>query len=148
MGVLAEDALLNVTGRLTAVALAMPDAIAVVEPLGYDRDGKRRYRHITFRELDDDSSRIAAGLQALGVMPGTQLALLVRPGIDFLSLVVALLKAAAVIVLIDPGMGRGNLIRCLAGDDALVQCASGVVDIRVAVGFRWHPHDPDEPQLR
>ena len=42
------------------------------------------------------------------------MALLVRPGIDFISLVFALFKAGAVIVLIDPGMGRRNLIRCLA----------------------------------
>ena len=109
-----ENAPLNVTARLTAVAQAMPDAIAVVEPLGYGGDGKRRYRHVTFRELEDDSNRIASGLIALGVTPGTRLALLVRQGIDFLSLVIALFKAGAVIVLIDPGMGRRNLIRCLA----------------------------------
>ena len=49
-----------------------------------------------------------------GIVKGTRLALLVRPGIDFVSLVFALLKAGAVSILIDPGMGRGNLIRCLA----------------------------------
>ena len=146
-----EDALLNVTARLTAVARAMPDAIAVVEPLGHGADGKRRYRHITFRELEDDSSRIAGGLRALGVTPGTRLALLVRPGIDFLSLVVALLKAGAVIVLIDPGMGRGNLIRCLAEAEpegfvaiSLVQAVRAILKRRfpkarllVTVGRRW-----------
>ena len=92
----------------------MPEAIAVVEPLGYDGQGKRRYRHLTFRELDEDSDRIAAGLRAMGVAPGTRLALLVRPGIDFISLSFALFKAGAVAMLIDPGMGRRNLIRCLA----------------------------------
>ncbi|MCR4415526.1 MAG: fatty acid CoA ligase family protein, partial [Thermoguttaceae bacterium] len=104
----------NVAARLSAVARNMPDALAVVEPLGYDRQGKRRYRAVTFRELDEDSGRIARGLRDLGVVPGTRLALLVRPGIDFVSLVFALLKAAAVTVLIDPGMGRRNLVRCLA----------------------------------
>ena len=39
--------------------------------------------------------------------------LLVKPGIDFISLVFALFKAGMVIVLIDPGMGRRNLVRCL-----------------------------------
>ena len=42
---------------------------------------------------------------------GTRLALLVRPGIDFISLVFALFKAGAVAILIDPGMGRRNLVR-------------------------------------
>jgi acyl-CoA synthetase (AMP-forming)/AMP-acid ligase II len=146
-----EDGPLNVTARLTRVAQAMPDAIAVVEPLGYDRDGKRRYRHLTFRELEDDSSRIAGGLRALGVTPGTRLALLVRPGIDFLSLVVALLKAGAVVVLIDPGMGRRNLIRCLAEAEpdgfvaiSLVHAVRALLKRRfpkarmlVTVGRRW-----------
>jgi len=133
---------LNVSSRLIAVAQSMPDAIAVVEPLGYDRRrrglapwrkplwgaqeryrhgacplfpfGKRRYRHVAFRELDEDSSRIAGALHGMGVTPGTRLALLVPPGIDSISLVFALLKAGAVIILIDPGMGRRNLLRCLS----------------------------------
>ena len=98
---------------MTAMADAMPDAVAVVEPLDYGPDGGRRYRQISFRELDRDSDRIARGLREMGVTPGTRLALLVRPGIDFISLVFALFKAGAVIILIDPGMGRRNLVRCL-----------------------------------
>ena len=82
--------------------------------MGYGPDGKRRYRQVTFRELDHDSDRIARGLRSLGAKQGTRLALLVRPGIDFVSLVFALFKAGTVAILIDPGMGRRNLIRCLA----------------------------------
>ena len=104
----------NVARRLTQIAQARPEAVAVVEPLGYDSHGSRQYRHFTFRQLDQDSDRIARGLRQLGVMPGTKLALLVRPGIDFVSLVFALYKAGAVAILIDPGMGRRNLVRCLA----------------------------------
>jgi len=104
----------NVAARLTAMAGQMPDAVAVVEPLGYDRRRKRVYRQVSFRELDRDSDRIARGLRELGVVPGTRLALLVRPGIDFISLVFGLFKAGVVVVLIDPGMGRRNLIKCLA----------------------------------
>jgi olefin beta-lactone synthetase len=104
----------NVARRLSEMAQARPEAIAVVEPLDYDSHGKRQYRHVTFRELDQDSDRIAAGLRQMGVQRGTKLAVLVRPGIDFVSLVFALLKAGAVAILIDPGMGRRNLIRCLA----------------------------------
>ncbi len=99
---------------LTRQAEARPDAVAVAEPLDYDRQGKRRYRSITFRELDHDSSNIARGLRAWGVPQGARLALLVRPGIGFISLVFGLLKAGMVVVLIDPGMGRGNLLQCLA----------------------------------
>ncbi len=104
----------NVAARLPVVAAQRPEAVAVAEPLGYDRGGRRRYRRMTFRELDEDSDRIAAGIRRLGVRPDTRLALLVRPGIDFISLVFGLFKARAVVILIDPGMGRGNLLRCLA----------------------------------
>ncbi len=108
------DASFNVARRLAIVAQERPDAIAVVEPLGYDSKGQRQYRHFTFRELDQDSDRIARGLRERYVRPGTRLALLVRPGVDFISLVFGLYKAGVVVILIDPGMGRWNLIRCLA----------------------------------
>jgi acyl-CoA synthetase (AMP-forming)/AMP-acid ligase II len=68
---------------------------------------------MTFRELDEDSNRIAQGLWDLGVPRGSRLVLMVRPSIEFISLVFALFKAGMVTVLIDPGMGRRNLIRCL-----------------------------------
>ena len=105
---------INVAARLTAMARRMPEAVAVVEPLGYDHRRQRLYRQVSFKELDEDSDRIARGLRNSGVRPGTRLALLVRPGVDFIALVFALLKAGVVAVLIDPGMGRRNLIHCLA----------------------------------
>jgi acyl-CoA synthetase (AMP-forming)/AMP-acid ligase II len=147
---------------MTLMAEAMPDAVAVVEPLGYDRAGKRRYRHVTFQELDADSDRIAAALAARGVTPGTRLALLVRPGIDFVTLVFALFKAAAVAILIDPGMGRRSLVRCLAeagpqGFIAIPPVHAARVLLRrwfpqsrlhVTVGRRWFWGGPTLAQLR
>lgn len=103
----------NVAARLAAFARTMPDRAAVIVPTTRDADGRRRYRSITFAELDRDSDRLARGLRALGVTRGTRLALLVKPGIDFISLVFALFKAGTVTILIDPGMGRKNLLRCL-----------------------------------
>ena len=103
----------NVGGRLTAMAARVPNQVAVVEPLERDAMGRRRYRSLTFRELDDDSDRIAAGLDAIGVRPGMRLVLLVRPGIDFISLVFALFKAGVVTILVDPGLGRSNMLSCL-----------------------------------
>lgn len=153
---------LNIARRLATTAQAMPQAIAVVEPLGYGRDGKRRYRHVTFLELDQDSDRIARGLRAMGVVPGTRLALLVRPGIDFISLAFGLFKAGVVAILIDPGMGRLNLIQCLAdarpeGFVAIppVQAVRAVLRRRfpesrfhVTVGRRWFWGGPTLDQLR
>lgn len=103
----------NVGGRLSQMARERPDQVAVVMPLKRDSAGKRRYAQLTFRELDEDSRRIAAGLRRLGARDGMRLVLLVRPSIDFISLVFALFKSGVVTVLIDPGLGRRNMIRCL-----------------------------------
>jgi acyl-CoA synthetase (AMP-forming)/AMP-acid ligase II len=123
---------MNVGRRLSIMTQAMPDAAAVVEPLDYDAQGKRRYRHVSFRQLDDDSERIARGLHAIGATPGTRLALLVRPGIDFISLVFGLFKSGTVAILIDPGMGRRNLIGCLAEAEP-----EGFIAIPAAQAVRW-----------
>ncbi|MFM7846209.1 MAG: fatty acid CoA ligase family protein [Planctomycetota bacterium] len=104
----------NVGGQLRAVAAARPDQVAVVMPLRRRVAGRRQYAQITFRELDEESDRLAAGLRALGATPGTRIVLLVKPSIEFIALVFAMLKAGIVIILIDPGMGRSNLLRCLA----------------------------------
>jgi acyl-CoA synthetase (AMP-forming)/AMP-acid ligase II len=105
---------MNIAARVTEMARRRADAAAVAEPLEYNRQRDRQYRQITFRQLDEDSDCIAWGLRQQGVVPGMRIALLVRPGIDFITLVIALFKARAVVILIDPGMGRRNLIRCLA----------------------------------
>lgn len=153
---------LNVASRLSATARTMPDAVAVVEPSGYDRQGKRRYRQVSFRQLDEDSDRIACGLGRMGIRQGTRMALLVRPGVDFIALVFALFKAGAVAVLIDPGMGRRNAIRCLAEVEpegfvagGLVQAIRSLLASRfpkarynVTVGRRWFWGSVTLEQLR
>ncbi len=104
---------INIARRLTETAARMPDALAVVVPRKR-RAGRRQYDTLTFRQLEDETNRLANGLRAAGLQPGMRIALLVRPGSEFIALVFALFKAGAVIVLVDPGMGRRNLLRCLA----------------------------------
>src|SRR5688572_27436811 len=116
-----ESKRLNVADRLHDVAATMPTAVAVVCPRrlspGYSiRRGTSGalYSTTTFAQLDADAMRLARGLIAWGVLPGTRLALLVRPGIEFVTLVFALLRAGMVTILVDPGLGRRNLVRCLS----------------------------------
>jgi acyl-CoA synthetase (AMP-forming)/AMP-acid ligase II len=103
----------NVAWRLRQTAEANPHGLGVAEPLKKWIEGKRQYNRVSFQELDDDSTLLAAGLHAAGAKPGTRMALMVRPGIDFISCVFAMLKAGVVMVLIDPGMGRKNMLKCL-----------------------------------
>jgi olefin beta-lactone synthetase len=106
--------IINVGFRLGETARRDPTGVAVVMPRGRDAAGKFRYQQVSFKQLDDDSTLLAAGLQGMGVRPGTRLALLVPPSIDFIALVFGMFKAGVVTILIDPGMGRGNLVKCLS----------------------------------
>lgn len=103
----------NIAGRLRESARLAPDQKAVVCPTGRDGSGKVIYSQLTFAELDEESDRLAAGLVALGVRPGSRLVLAVPPGLEFIALTFALFKSGAVAVLIDPGMGRSNIFDCL-----------------------------------
>ena len=57
---------------------------------------------------------------------------MVRPSREFIALVFALFKAGAVVVLIDPGMGRKNLIGCLHDAEP-----EGFVAIPIVQAIRW-----------
>ena len=105
----------NIASRLVDIAQRFPDNIAIAQPDGKGADGKaQRYRTVTFAELNRDTDRIATALLQNGVQPGMRLALFVRYGIDFISLVFALCKANVTLVLVDPGMGIRRMLDCLA----------------------------------
>jgi len=153
---------INVGLRLSETARRDPQGVAIAMPLGRDATGKFRYRQLTFKELDDDSNLLAAGLQAMGVRPGTRLALLVPPSIDFISLVFAMFKAGVVTILIDPGMGRGNLVKCLSESEpegfvgiplaqavrALLRWRFPKAKYNVTIGSRWFWRGMTIAQLR
>ena len=109
----AESNFLNIADRLTESARRYPHQHAVVFPQGRDRRQRVSYTHLTFQQLDAESTRIARGLVQLGVQPGMRLVLMVRPGLEFIALTFGVFRAGATCVLIDPGMGRSNIFRCL-----------------------------------
>jgi acyl-CoA synthetase (AMP-forming)/AMP-acid ligase II len=103
---------MNIAIHLSRMALRQPHTLAVVVPAGRDRSGRVRYTHLTYRQLDQDSTRLAHGFKLVGIGRGTRAVVMVRPGLDFFSLVFALFKAGVAPVLIDPGMGLRNLSQC------------------------------------
>lgn len=154
----------NVAQRLSLMAEKRPNDIAIAVPLGSHKLGtKRPYQEISFRQLDQESSAIAAGLIQRGLRPGQRIAMLIPFNAEFITVVFALLKAGAAIVLIDPGMGRKHLVRCLeeAEPDGfvgtpLVHVIRGVLSKRfpkakllITTGRRlgW-PRFPALPELR
>ncbi len=143
------------------MAARMPTAIAIAEPTRRGH-GKQRYRTVTFAELEADTGRIASGLILHGLRPGMRVALLVRPGIDFIAIVFALLKTGAVQILIDPGMGKRNLLRCLADAEpegfiavptahavrSLAMSCFPKSRLHVTVGSRWWWTGPTLDEVR
>lgn len=122
----------NISWQLTRSARLWPHAMAIAAPRSKRPRGRRDYRCLTFAQLEDDATRLAAGLQARGVSPGQRIVLLVRPGIDFISLTFALFKTGAVVVLIDPGMGGKHLLQCLEDVNP-----HGFIAIPLAQAVRW-----------
>ena len=103
---------MNIAQALGRQALTQPDGIALIVPRKRSAKGWQDERH-TYRELDELSTRLAAGLAAEGVTPGTRVAFMVPPSLEFFALFFALFKAGAMPVLIDPGIGIKPLKTCL-----------------------------------
>lgn len=106
-------AVVNVAAHLPAMAAAHPQTLAIVQPRGLGRGGPVRYRHLTYRELDAETDRLAAGLEHFGIGRGLRTVLMIPPSLEFFALTFALFKVGAVVVMIDPGMGVKNLGACL-----------------------------------
>ncbi len=84
------------------VDVTRPDEPAVVE-MGAGR------RTVTFAELDRRVDDVARGLLHRGVRTGDRVAVLVPPGIELTTLVYALWRLGAVVVVADAGLGLGRL---------------------------------------
>ncbi len=121
-----DTALFNVGQLLTRAAQTWPQHPAVAVPQ------KKGWQQVTYRELEKDSNSLAVGLAWSGITPNQRVAMLVPPGIDFIALVFALFKARANIILIDPGIGKKNLIKRLS--DAEPECVIGIAKAQIA---RW-----------
>ncbi len=103
----------NIAAYLPEMAEKQPHRHAVSCPAGRDRNGRVKYTHYTFRQLDLESDRMARGLKRCGIGRGVRTALMVSPSLEFFALTFAIFKAGAVPVLVDPGIGVRNIKKCL-----------------------------------
>jgi acyl-CoA synthetase (AMP-forming)/AMP-acid ligase II len=106
---------------------------------------------ITFQQLNQDANRLADGLRHYGMNKGDRILMMVPAGIDFIALTFALFKLGAVPVLIDPGLGRRNILSCIANAQPkgmiavplahaarkLFRKAFNGIELKVTVGSRW-----------
>ena len=97
----------NIAQTLPDIAAQFPDRPGLIVKNG------QQYRSWTFRELNCLADWFAGQLSARGVKRGDRVILMVRPSVEFITLTFALFKIGAVIILIDPGMGYKNLLKCI-----------------------------------
>lgn len=97
----------NIAEIFNQVAALQAERTAVIEA--------RTGRKMSFAELNKRSDGYAAYFSARGVRPGDRVMLMVTPCADFICLTFALFKIGVTIILIDPGMGYKNLLRCIEG---------------------------------
>lgn len=121
----------NVAAYLPAMAVRFPDRPALLWKTRRDVAGRAAYSQWTFRQLNDEADRIARGLSRLGIRRGTKTILIVPPRPELFALVFALFKVGAVVVLIDPGMGRDRMAECLSG-----VTAEAFIGVPLAHAFR------------
>ncbi len=108
----------NIVARLENNAKSIPDTPAIIDPR------KKSARSITFKELYSDVGRLAFGFSKAGLNKGDRVLLLVKPGIDLISITYSLFRLGATPVLIDPGLGRKNILNCIK--EAKPSCMVGI----------------------
>ena len=104
----------NIARHLALMAAANPDRPALKIPRGRTAAGRIDYLTLTFAELDAEVSAWGEKIAAAGVQPGDRTLVMVKQGLPLIAAVFALFRAAAVPVVIDPGMGLKNFLACVA----------------------------------
>jgi acyl-CoA synthetase (AMP-forming)/AMP-acid ligase II len=109
-----ESAGANIARHLGLMAGARPGATALKVPLGTTADGGIDYLALTFAELDAEVGAWCDRLESSGLRAGDRTLVMVPPGLPLIACVFALFNRGLVPVVIDPGMGLGNFLRCVA----------------------------------
>lgn len=103
----------NVIRYLSHWAATSPDQAAIVMPGKPRSDGSLPYEQLTFAELEGRVNRLAAALKARGLERGDRVVVMIPMSVELYTLLLALLKIAAVIVFIDPWVGLDQIKRCI-----------------------------------
>src|SRR5690606_34321904 len=110
---------MNIAERLILAAKNTPDKTAIID--------SRTGESITFKELDDRIARICQGLKQSGFKSGERTLLFVKPSLHFHALVFSLFRLGIIPVLIDPGMGKENLLKAIAHTKPVGMIAEPIV---------------------
>jgi olefin beta-lactone synthetase len=144
----------NIAASLAGWAKEMPDQAAIIE--------MRTGNQITFQQLEEESNLIASGLLQYGMKKGDRILVMVPYGSEFVTLTFGLFKAGAVPVLIDPGLGKKNVLNCIKQSEpqgivaiplahaikTLVPAPFKSIQLSVTVGRKWFWRGPTLAQVK
>jgi long-chain acyl-CoA synthetase len=134
----------DVADLLARAAAEEPDRLALVDVTGVTDGGPRR---ATYGELEDEVVRLATGLGALGVVAGTRVMLVLGNRLEFVTTYLAVLRAQAVVVPVNPTATAGELARMAADSGTRLVFAESetVVAVREAVELLTDAQGAEHP---
>lgn len=114
---------LNIAGYLSDRARTNPKTIAIIDP--------KHKVFMTYDELNILKNRWAIHFKNKGICKGMRSLVLIRPGVELIAITFALLEIGAIPIMIDPGMGLRNFLKCVKRSEPKV-----LIGISLAHWFR------------
>ncbi|MFE3960143.1 amino acid adenylation domain-containing protein [Nocardia sp. NPDC059091] len=128
---------------LTAAADSHADSIALhFDPTGMPED----QRVLTYRELDESSTRLARELIARGIGPGDMVAVGIRRSVESILSVWAVAKAGAAYVPIDPGYPADRIEHIVTDSGVVLGLTTATHRDSLGAHIEWL--ELDDPALR
>src|SRR4051812_49452873 len=128
----------DVSDLLARAAAEDPDRLAIVESGG---------RRVTWGELEDEVGRLATGLGAAGIVAGHRVMVALGNRIEFVTTYLAVLRAQAVAVPVNPTSQAGEVARMIAdsGSRLVFADTDTVTAVRGAVQALEEAQAADHP---
>ncbi|HUH75213.1 MAG TPA: fatty acid CoA ligase family protein [Chitinophagales bacterium] len=104
-----KDDIFNLADIIFDTAKKHPNRIAVIEPNGFESDGKRKYKKHTYAQLSADTESVAPGLREMGIIERTRVVCMTPPGYESCVIGLALQRVGAMTIWIDPAVGYINV---------------------------------------
>ncbi|MFW2331333.1 MAG: fatty acid CoA ligase family protein [Nitrospinota bacterium] len=117
----------NIAVKFDETAARLKDKTALIEQHSSNID-----RKFSFQELKEDSDRYVAGFKSIGIKSNDRVLIAIKPSFEFVVVTLALFKVGAIVIFIDPGMGKSNLLNCVK-----LSAPSSLIGINKAIAARY-----------
>jgi acyl-CoA synthetase (AMP-forming)/AMP-acid ligase II len=97
--------IVNIAQYLRDRAKSNPQTLAVIDPQSNITK--------TFKQLEERSNGVAQKFCQLNIQKGKRTLIMLKPGVELIVIIFALFKVGAIPIIIDPGMGIINFLKCV-----------------------------------